>query len=287
MHLVLNLDKPRGITSQDAVTKAKRLFGARKAGHAGTLDPLATGVLLVCLNEATKIAGYLSDLQKEYTATLKLGERTDTFDSEGRVIEKGVNDPSLITEADIERALEGFRGSIRQVPPVFSAIKKDGRPLYELARKGIEVEREPRTVLIHSLDIEGFAPPFLKLRTACSKGTYIRSLADDIGRALGTGAHIVELRRTRVGGFVVEDSAVLSEARTSPKAVKTIDEALSHLDEVVLGKEDSLRASHGGAVVLKGGMTPRFVRLKDPEGRLFAVGFVEDLKIKIERIFHL
>ncbi len=287
MHLVLNLDKPRGITSQDAVTKAKRLFGARKAGHAGTLDPLATGVLLVCLNEATKIAGYLSDLEKEYTATLKLGERTDTFDSEGRVIEKGVNDPSLITEADIERTLEGFRGSIKQVPPMFSAIKKDGRPLYELARKGIEVKREPRTVLIHSLDIEGFEPPFLKLRTACSKGTYIRSLADDIGRALGTGAHIVELRRTRVGGFGVGDSAVLSEAQTSPKAVKTIDEALSHLDEIVLSKEDFQRASHGGAVALKDGMPLGFVRLKDPEGRLFAVGFVENLKINIERIFHL
>ena len=287
MHFVLNLDKPRGITSQDAVTKAKRLFGARKAGHAGTLDPLATGVLLICLNEATKIAGYLSDLEKEYTATLKLGERTDTFDSEGRIIEKGVIDPFLLTEADVQRAIEGFRGRQKQVPPMFSAIKKDGRPLYELARKGIEVKREPRTVFIHSLDIEGFEPPFLKLRTACSKGTYIRSLADDIGRALGTGAHIVELRRTRVGGFGAGDSADLSSARTSPKAVKTIDEALAHLDEVVLGKEDFQRASHGSPVMLKDGMTPRHVRLKDPEGRLFAIGFVEELKIKIERILHL
>ena len=199
MHAVVNLDKPAGLTSRTAMVLAQRALGAKRAGHAGTLDPLATGVLLVCLDEATKISGYLLDLEKEYTATLKLGERTDTLDAEGTVVER-VEDFS-VTESQVEKVLEKFRGGIEQVPPMYSALKRSGTPLYKLARKGITVERPPRKVRISELELTGFAPPLLELRITCSKGTYIRTLADDIGADLGMGAHVTALRRLRIGHF--------------------------------------------------------------------------------------
>ena len=181
-NLVINLNKPKGITSQQAVTKLKHIFAARKAGHAGTLDPIATGILLVCLNEATKITRFLADADKEYLAVMKLGERTDTLDSEGKIIYKA---PHFSVDKNlIETVLERFRGVIKQIPPMYSAIKVAGSPLYKLARKGIEIERQHRSVNIYKLDMVGFAPPFLEIRALCSKGTYIRTLCDDIGTAL-------------------------------------------------------------------------------------------------------
>src|SRR5208283_2468301 len=182
MDLVVQFNKSGNMTSHDAVSAVKKLFKVRKAGHAGTLDPLATGVLLVCLNEATKITGYLSDLGKEYIVTAKLGEATDTYDTEG-VITRRIAVPD-ITRADIETTLQRFTGDIEQTPPMYSAIKVDGRPLYELARKGIEIERRPRVVTIHSVDLIEVSLPYIKLRVVCSKGTYIRSLCNDVGNAL-------------------------------------------------------------------------------------------------------
>jgi len=200
----LLLDKPVGLSSNAALQKAKKLLGARKAGHAGTLDPLASGLLLLLFGEATKFAGPLLDADKEYLATVKLGERTSTGDAEGEVLErKDVPD-------SIEAArLEPFRGEIEQLPPMHSALKRDGVPLYKLARKGQSVERAARRVRITTLDLAGFRKPLMELRVRCSKGTYVRTLAEDIALALGTVGHLGGLRRIASGGFRVEDGVTL------------------------------------------------------------------------------
>jgi tRNA pseudouridine55 synthase len=197
----LLLDKPVGLSSNAAVQKAKKLYGARKAGHAGTLDPLACGLLLVLFGEATKLAGPLLDADKEYVATLKLGETTASGDAEGDVLEKKdvkVDEPQLL------RALETFRGVIEQVPPMHSALKRNGVPLYRLARRGEQVHRDARRVIISELTLLERSDERLVLRVRCSKGTYIRVLAEDIGRALGTGAHLAALVRTATAGFRLE-----------------------------------------------------------------------------------
>jgi tRNA pseudouridine55 synthase len=200
----LLLDKPLGPSSNGVLQEAKRLFGAKKAGHAGTLDPLATGLLVVLFGEATKLAGLLLDQEKEYVAVLKLGETTATGDAEGKIIAVrpvGTDTPT------IRKALQRFVGEIEQLPPMHSALKRDGVPLYKLARQGKEVERAPRRVRIAALELLRYQPPSLELRVRCSKGTYIRTLAEDIGAALGTGAHLSALRRTRSGPFDVGDAA--------------------------------------------------------------------------------
>ena len=199
----LLLDKPVGLSSNAALQRAKRVFGASKAGHAGTLDPLASGLLLVLLGEATKFAGPLLDADKEYLATVKLGETTTTGDAEGTVLERKAVD---VSARELDAVLAKFRGTIDQLPPMHSALKRDGVPLYKLARKGLTVERKPRRVQVHELRLLGFEPPRVELQVRCSKGTYIRSLAEDIGAALGTGAHLAALRRTASGGFSVEDA---------------------------------------------------------------------------------
>jgi tRNA pseudouridine55 synthase len=208
----LLLDKPIGITSNRALQEAKRAWGAEKAGHAGTLDPLASGLLIILFGEATKFAGYLLDDDKEYLATLKLGEKTATGDAEGDVIERRA---VAVTEGDVARVLETFRGEIEQVPPMHSALKRGGVPLYALARKGETVAREARRVRIAELEKLEFNRPHLVLRVRCSKGTYVRTLAEDIGAALGSCAHLAALRRTASGRWRVED-AVSLEALSSP-----------------------------------------------------------------------
>jgi len=200
----LLLDKPVGLSSNAALQKAKKLLGARKAGHAGTLDPLASGLLLLLFGEATKFAGPLLDADKEYLATVKLGERTSTGDAEGEVLERK-DVPDSIEAARLER----FRGEIEQIPPMHSALKRDGVPLYKLARKGQSVERAARRVRITTLDLAGFRKPLMELRVRCSKGTYVRTLAEDIALALGTVGHLGGLRRIASGGFRVEDGVTL------------------------------------------------------------------------------
>ncbi|KAB2921992.1 MAG: tRNA pseudouridine(55) synthase TruB, partial [Dechloromonas sp.] len=193
---VLLLDKPLGLTSNDALQKARRLFSAAKGGHTGTLDPAATGLLPLCFGEATKFSADLLDADKTYEAVVQLGVTTDSGDAEGQVVATA---PVTVGEAEVRQALPRFTGAIEQIPPMHSALKRNGRPLYELARKGIEVERAPRAVTIHGLELLDFAGDRLTLRVRCSKGTYIRVLAADLGQALGCGAHLVGLRRTAVG----------------------------------------------------------------------------------------
>jgi tRNA pseudouridine55 synthase len=202
----LLLDKPVGLSSNAALQRAKRALRAKKAGHAGTLDPLASGLLLLLFGEATKFAGPLLEADKEYSATLKLGEKTATGDAEGEIIERL---PVSADESQIEAVLGRFRGTIEQIPPMYSALKQDGVPLYGLARQGKTVERRARTIQIYELRAIRFEAPFLELQVRCSKGTYIRTLAEDIGAALGTVAHLAGLRRTGAGGFRIEDAVSL------------------------------------------------------------------------------
>lgn len=199
---VLLLHKPSGMTSNQALQRAKRLFGAEKAGHTGSLDPLATGVLPLCFGEATKFSQFLLDADKGYRTCIRLGVITDTCDADGAVLEE--SSTATITREQVESALESFKGDIFQVPPMYSALKLNGQPLYKMARQGIEVEREPRAVTIHMIDILAFRAgdaAEVDLDIRCSKGTYIRSIAEDLGRSLGCGAHVKTLHRSQAGAF--------------------------------------------------------------------------------------
>jgi tRNA pseudouridine55 synthase len=290
MNIVVSLNKSRGISSQAAVTAVKKRFKVRKAGHTGTLDPIATGLMLVCLNEATKIAGLIESLKKEYVVTARLGESTDTYDSEGSV--RFSSDPISVSLDDVRRGLGNFTGEIEQVPPMYSAVKVCGQPLYKLARKGIEIERKPRKVIVSSIEVLEFVNPLLKLRINCSKGTYIRSICNDLGEALGTGAHMTELVRTKIGAFRIEDSATIEMLPDCPGALFSADDAIAHIPELRISGNDLNRAKNGHQLPLSllegmGYETGMVVRLKDAEGRLFGIGKVRLDSIKIERLLFL
>ena len=235
---ILVLDKPIGESSNRALQTAKRLYFAAKAGHTGSLDPLATGVLPLCFGEATKFSQYLLDADKAYESTFVLGTVTDSGDAEGQVLE--TSDASAISEADVAKALEGFRGEIEQVPSMFSAIKQNGQPLYKLARQGIEVERKSRQVVVHQLELRDFRPgerAEVDIYLECSKGTYVRSIAEDLGRALGCGAHVSVLRRTKAGPFSIEDSVTLNTL----EALKQNDQ-LAQMDDLLLPADTAVKA---------------------------------------------
>ncbi|HEX6265259.1 MAG TPA: tRNA pseudouridine(55) synthase TruB [Burkholderiales bacterium] len=243
----LLLDKPVGISSNRALQEAKKLFQAKKAGHAGTLDPLASGLLLVLFGEATKLAGPLLDDDKEYVAQLKLGEKTSTGDAEGEVLARrdfeGV-------EEKLDAVLAGFVGEIEQVPPMHSALKRGGVPLYALARKGESVERAARKVRIGEIENLGFSAPALRLRVRCSKGTYIRTLAEDLGEALGTCAHLSALRRTASGRFRVDDAVTLEGLASMAPAQRArrllgLDELLRGLPRAELDPDQEARFRNG------------------------------------------
>jgi tRNA pseudouridine55 synthase len=243
VHGVLLLDKPLGLSSNDALQKAKRLYRAEKAGHTGTLDPLATGLLPLCFGAATKFSQVSLDADKRYLATLKLGITTTTADAEGDVIEaREVN----VTRTQLQAACERFTGPIQQVPPMHSALKRDGKALYEYARAGIEVEREARAVTIHGIEIISGADDTWTLDVRCSKGTYIRTLAEDIGAALGCGAHLSALRRTGSGALTLDGALTLEQlgAMTEPErdaALMDADALLADWPVVRLGTEDAGR----------------------------------------------
>lgn len=297
MHFIINLDKPKGISSHQAVSKVKKILGARKAGHAGTLDPLATGILLVCVNEATKITRFLSDMDKEYVALMKLGEKTDTLDAEGEVIRRAGE--LSVKAGDIEHALKKFTGAVRQTPPMYSAVKMNGKPLYKLARKGIEIERKERVVNIYDIKVTAFSLPYLEIAVSCSKGTYIRTLCDDIGDAIGVGAHIAGLKRTRIGDFRIDDAITidrLEKLTVDPEpgvmgkepSMVGIDAALSRLRELRLNESEFKMMSNGMPVRCAEGLqrTGGYIRLKDPSGSLFGIGRIEENLIKMSRMLH-
>ena len=248
---VFLLDKPQGMSSNDIMQKVKRLFQANKAGHSGALDPLATGMLPICLGEATKFSQFLLDADKRYVVTAKLGERTDTSDAEGQVVETR---PVNVETSQILTALEQFRGDILQVPTMFSALKHNGKPLYEYARAGITVEREARPITIFELNFIEYQAPFLTLEVHCSKGTYIRTLVDDLGEVLGCGAHVTVLRRTAVADYPAEKMMTwdalqaLAEQGDLDQHLLPIDTAVSKLPALKLNAEQSKGIGFGQRV---------------------------------------
>lgn len=232
VHGVFLLDKPQGLSSNDVMQKVKRLFQANKAGHTGALDPLATGMLPICLGEATKFSQFLLDADKRYVVTAKLGERTDTSDAEGRIV---ASRPVNVKTAEILTALSAFRGDLMQVPTMFSALKHQGKPLYEYARAGVTVERQARPITIFELKFIEYNAPFLTLEVHCSKGTYIRTLIDDLGERLGCGAHVSMLRRTAVSDYP-------SDKMLSLEALQQLAEAgdLRRLDALLLPPDSAV-----------------------------------------------
>ena len=259
VHGVFLLDKPQGVSSNDIMQKVKRLFRANKAGHTGALDPLATGMLPICLGEATKFSQFLLDSDKRYFVTAKLGERTDTSDAEGQVVEtREVN----MLEADILAALPQFRGDILQVPTMFSALKHNGKPLYEYARQGITVEREARPITIFELKFVEYQAPYLSLEVHCSKGTYIRTLVDDLGEVLGCGAHVSVLRRLAVGDYPVEEMMPIEElqllAESFPqqeldRLLLPMDTAVASLPQINLDESQTKAVKFGQRVKFENG----------------------------------
>ena len=247
---VLLLDKPVGLSSNDALMKAKRVFNAKKAGHTGTLDPFATGLLPLCFGEATKFSQDLLEADKTYEATVHLGIMTTTGDTEGEVIEEREVD---VTREQIEAALARFRGPIFQVPPMYSALKRDGKALYEYAREGITLEREARPVTIHALSLIDYTAPMLKILVTCSKGTYVRVLGEDIGAALGCGAHLNALRRVQVGNLSTERMITLEDLQAHPDPLSLlapVDALLSSFPSVDLNPELAKRFLNGQRLAL-------------------------------------
>jgi tRNA pseudouridine55 synthase len=247
---VLLLDKPVGLSSNDALIKAKRVMNAKKAGHTGTLDPFATGLLPLCFGEATKFSQDLLEADKTYDATVHLGIMTNTGDTEGEAIETREVD---VTLEQIEAALARFRGPILQVPPMYSALKRDGKAYYEYAREGITLEREARPVTIHALELIAYDAPMLKIRVTCSKGTYVRVLGEDIGAALGTGAHLNALRRIQVGALTADTMITLEDLQAHGEPLSLlapVDALLSSFPSVELTPELAKRFLNGQRLAL-------------------------------------
>jgi tRNA pseudouridine55 synthase len=252
VHGVLLLDKSAGHSSNDVLIKAKRLLNALKAGHTGTLDPFATGLLPLCFGEATKFAQDLLEADKTYEAVVHLGVRTSTADTEGEVLETL---PVEVNGERIEQVLAQFRGEIEQIPPMHSALKRDGKPLYEYARAGVVLEREARRVTIHQLEMLEYKVPYLALRVRCSKGTYVRVLGEDIGAALGCGAHLQALRRTQVGALTLDGAVTLDGLAETPEAEREkllapVDALLTTFPPLVLPEELAVRFLHGQRLAL-------------------------------------
>lgn len=268
----LVVDKPSGITSHDVVARVRRATGIRKAGHAGTLDPLATGAVVVALGRATRLIRFVQDFEKEYVATAMFGVATDSLDADG---EETHRSPMEVGEEEVRRAAGGFSGVISQVPPMVSALKVDGKRLYELAREGREIERRPRPVVVHELEVLEVGPgpyPTVRFRVVCGKGTYVRVLADDIAAALGGRAHLTALRRTRIGALSVEGGGIevdrlddWSDALVSPAV------ALAALPAIEVDDERARLVGHGRPLPPIDEPAGSHVRVVDSDGRLLAV----------------
>ena len=277
------LDKPAGMSSSDAVQRVKRLFTARKVGHTGSLDPLATGVLPLCLGDATKFSQYLLNSDKRYVAHIRLGISTNSGDADGEVLEE--REVTGIDRARLESALDAFRGEIEQVPSMFSAVKHHGKPLYKFARLGIEIEREARPVTVYRNDVVAFEGARLTLDIHCSKGTYVRTIAHDLGEALGCGAHVDALRRTQAGPYDEDDLATLEDIETARQEhriddlLRPVASAVGQWPEVALTGAPAFYLKQGQPVLVPHAPTTGWVRLvegTDTEGTFIGVGEILD-----------
>jgi tRNA pseudouridine55 synthase len=286
----LIIDKPAGLTSHDVVARVSKITGERRVGHTGTLDPFATGVLVVLLGRATRLAQFLSGAEKEYEALIRFGFATETGDSTGARLPETVVMSRSFSEAELADALSSLRGEILQTPPMYSAKKIDGRKLYELARRGEQVERKPVPVTISEFEVTPLrvnqdATRDLAARVVCSAGTYVRVLAEDLGKRLGVGAHLAELRRTRAGEFKIEDALTLdqlgelSESNAIEESIISPDAALSHLPSIDLSAEEVRRTLHGINLEIDGAnqnfVNGQPVRLRDHDSHLIAIGIYD------------
>ena len=282
----LNIDKPLKVTSHDVVARVRRGLKVKKVGHAGTLDPLATGVLVICVGAATRLSEYVMHTQKRYTARVHLGVTTDTYDAEGETLQ--VRDASAVTQADVQQALTHFMGDIQQVPPMYSAIKQGGRKLYELARAGEVVERPARPVRIESLVITDWSPPQFTLDVTCSAGTYIRSLAHDLGEALGTGAHLAGLVRSTSGSFALENAVTLEtllEADDWQRHLISPQQALAHMPLVTLDRQQLEHIQHGRAIPAGEAIQAELAQAQDADGQFAAILKRDDDLWRPEKVF--
>ena len=285
---IICLDKPRDMSSFMAVKRASRILGVKKAGHTGTLDPMATGVLVIMLGHCTRFIELLPEHRKSYTARVKLGVTTDTLDITGEVLNTcDVN----VTKEQLLSACENFKGEIMQTPPMYSALKKDGERLYDLARKGIDIEREQRKITIEKLEIYDFDGIEFSMDVTCSAGTYIRSLCDDIGKALGCGAVMTELRRTEANGFSIENSVTLEELEKlvsenkAESVITSVERALMSYPEITVTKPQANRFHNGGALDyerLHGNYPVGIYRVYSPEKILLGLGEIKEEKGNLE-----
>lgn len=272
------LDKPHGFSSNQALQKIKWLLQAAKAGHTGTLDPLATGLLPLCFGEATKFAHYLTDADKTYVATVKLGITTATGDAEGEVLSTS---PVNVSRIDFEKVCQQFVGEISQTPPMYSALKFEGKSLYEYARAGVEIERQARPVTIYSIDVNSFAGDVATITVTCSKGTYIRTLAEDIGKQLGCGAHLIGLRRTATANYKISQAVTLEqfEAMSNEERLAALappDSAVQYLPAIVLNNDSSFYLLQGQAVWRSGVIPSGLLRLYNEQQVFLGLGELQD-----------
>ncbi|RVU83958.1 tRNA pseudouridine(55) synthase TruB [Leucothrix sargassi] len=273
---IVLIDKPLGLSSNIALQKTKRIFQAQKAGHTGSLDPLATGVLPICFGEATKVSAFLLSSDKRYTTTAQLGVTRTTGDLEGEVVE--TRDVPELNEAYIESILDKFRGDIEQTPPMYSALKHEGVPLYKLARQGITIDRKVRQVTIYEINLLGFTENTLTLDVRCSKGTYIRTLLEDIGEAMGCGSHLNDLRRTEVTPFdgqeiyTLEALETLAESGEINNTLLPVDSAIPHYPRMDLDEEQAARICNGLRVAREDVPEAEGIRLYHPDGRFLGIG---------------
>ncbi|WP_292783253.1 tRNA pseudouridine(55) synthase TruB [Methylophilus sp. UBA6697] len=287
---VLLLDKPYGFSSNQALQKVKWLYQAQKAGHTGTLDPLATGVLPICLGEATKFAQHLTDENKTYVATVKFGVTTTTGDKEGDVISQV---DCHITREDVERVLPQFMGEITQVPPMYSALKVNGKPLYEYARDGVELERAPRQVTIHALRVLGCADNSAEIEVCCSKGTYIRTLGEDIGKVLQAGAHLTALRRTATATYQIAHTVTIEAleqmtAEQRDALLLPVDTAITALPKILLQEDAAYYFKQGNPVWVSGSIPAGELRIYSEAGLFLGVGFQQrDGRVAPKRVVNL
>ncbi|UCG25655.1 MAG: tRNA pseudouridine(55) synthase TruB [Chloroflexota bacterium] len=283
---LLCLDKSSGPTSHDVVNKIRRLTGIRRVGHAGTLDPLATGLLLVCLGRATRLLEYLVGQPKSYVATIQMGQETDTYDAEGEIIaERAV----AVTMQQLSAALDTYQGQISQRAPLFSAVKVDGQPLYRRARRGEDVEPPVRVVTIYQLKLLDRQESTLVVGVKCSSGTYIRSLAHDLGQSLGCGAHLADLRRTEVGSFTLDDAIALDELSPQDwqEHMRPSDSAVSHMARLELTLDEAVTLYHGQSVEVRPGQTNHSpARAYDEAGRFVGIVTAEAARWRARKIFY-
>ena len=292
LHGILNINKPRGITSHDVVARVRRITGQRRVGHAGTLDPLATGVLVLCLGQATRVIEYLMTDDKMYRARVRLGISTDTYDAEGQITHQ--TDSDHISRAQVEQGLAASVGMLQQIPPMYSAIKHKGTPLYRLARRGQVIPRQARTVHVTAMDLLEWAPPEFETRVRCSKGTYIRSLAHDLGQSLGCGAHLVGLVREASGGFRLERSITLDELAEAfaggegTRLLQPLDVALQAFPAVTVDGAVARKIGFGQRIQLLDAPETSMCRVYADDGQLLALlEHVSDGYWQPRKVFHL